>query len=95
MVNLRALRNPFGVHPTAVSNTAIAVGLAGLLGCVVLAAWSLFARSRRGTAVERQQIKWLAYSGCLVAVALLPSTTLSLTPGRRPVSPRARRWPPW
>jgi hypothetical protein len=31
--------------------------------------------------VERQQIKWLAYSGCLVALALLPSTALSLTPG--------------
>src|SRR5713226_2739535 len=45
------------------------------------AVWSLVARSRRGTAVERQQIKWLAYSGCLVALALLPATALSLTPG--------------
>jgi hypothetical protein len=81
VVNLRALRNPFGVHPAAVSNTAIAVGLAGLLGCVVLAVWSLLVRARRGTPVERQQIKWLAYAGCLVAATLVPSTILSLSTG--------------
>jgi hypothetical protein len=81
VVNLRALRNPFGVHPAAVSNTAIAVGLAGSLGCVVLAVWSLLVRARRGTSVERQQIKWLAYAGCLVAATLVPSTILSLSTG--------------
>jgi signal transduction histidine kinase len=81
VVNLRALRNPFGVDPATASNTAIACGLAGLLGCVVLAAWSLFVRARRGTAVERQQIKWLAYAGCLVALTLVPSTILSLSTG--------------
>jgi hypothetical protein len=79
--NLPALRNPLGVAPAAVPFNAAGAGIAGLLGCVVLAAWSLFARSRRGTAVERQQIKWLAYSGCLAALALLPAVALSLTPG--------------
>ncbi len=79
--NLPALRNPFGVAPAAVPFTAAAAGLAGLVGCAVLAAWSLFARARRGTPVERQQIKWLAYSGCLVALILVPSVSLSLTPG--------------
>ena len=81
VVNLRALRNPFAVHPAAVSDTAIAVGLAGLLGCVVVAVWSLLVRARRGTSVERQQIKWLAYAGCLVAATLVPSTILSLSTG--------------
>jgi hypothetical protein len=81
VVNLRALRTPFGVHPAAVPDTAIAVGLAGLLGCVVLAVWSLLVRARRGTSVERQQIKWLAYAGCLVAATLVPSTILSLSTG--------------
>ena len=52
-----------------------------LSGCAVLAAWSLVVRSRRGRATERQQIKWLACSGCLLALALVPSTALSLTPG--------------
>ena len=73
--NLPALRNPFGVAPAAVPFTASAAGLAGLVGCAVLAAWSLFARARRGTPVERQQIKWLAYSGCLVALILVPSVS--------------------
>ena len=81
VVNLRALRNPFGVHPAAVTDTVIAVGLAGLLGCVVLAVWSLLVRARRGTSVERQQIKWLACAGCLVAATLVPSTILSLSTG--------------
>ena len=48
-----------------------------MLGCVVLAAWSLFSRSRRGSPVERLQIKWLAYSGCLVALTLVASVILS------------------
>jgi hypothetical protein len=81
VANLRALRNPFGVQPAAVTDTAIAVGLAGLLGCVVVAVWSLLVRARRGTPVERQQIKWLAYAGCLVAATLVPSTILSLSTG--------------
>jgi hypothetical protein len=55
--------------------------MTGLLCCVVLAAWSLVLRSRRGADVIRQQIKWLAYAGCLVAVALVPAVALSLTPG--------------
>jgi hypothetical protein len=81
VVNLRALRTPFGIPPAAVPDTAIAVGLAGLLGCVVLAVWSLLVRARRGTSAERQQIKWLAYAGCLVAATLVPSAILSLSTG--------------
>ena len=79
--NLPGLSNPFGVAPAAVPFDATVTGLGGLLCCVVLAVWSLVARGRRGTATQRQQIKWLAWSGCLVAVALVPAVTLSLTPG--------------
>ena len=79
--NLPALRNPFGVAPVPVSSGVIITSLAGLLGCAVLAVCSLFGRARRGTSVERQQIKWLAYSGGLVALTLVPSVILSLTPG--------------
>ena len=79
--DLPGLRNPLGVTPAAAPFGAVVAGLAGLLGCAVLAAWSLAVRSRRGTAVQRHQIKWLAYSGCLVALALAPAAALSLTPG--------------
>ena len=81
VANLTALRNPLGVHPAAVPDTAIAAGLAGLLGCAVLAVWSLLVRARRGTSAERQQIKWLACAGCLVAATLAPSTILSQSTG--------------
>ena len=81
VANLTALRNPLGVHPAAVPDTAIAAGLAGLLGCAVLAVRSLLVRARRGTSAERQQIKWLACAGCLVAATLAPSTILSQSTG--------------
>ncbi len=79
--DLPGLRNPFGVAPAAVPLGAAGAGLAGLVCCAVLAAWSLVVRSRRGTEVTRQQIKWLAWSGCLGAAALVPAAALSLTPG--------------
>ena len=79
--NLPGLRNPFGVAPSWVPFDAAVAGLAGLVGCAVLAAWSLYSRARRGPAVERQQIRWLAYSGCLVALVLVPAVSLSLTAG--------------
>jgi len=82
--DLPALSNPFGVTPAAVPLAAIVAGLAGLLGCAALSAWSLVVRSRRGTATERHQIKWLAYSGSLLALALVPAVPLSLTPGTPP-----------
>jgi hypothetical protein len=77
VASLPVVRNPFGVSPAWVPLAAIGPGLIGLLGCVVLAAWSLFSRSRHGPSVERLQIKWLAYSGCLVALALVSSTIVS------------------
>ena len=77
VASLPVVRNPFGVSPAWVPLTAIGPGLIGLLGCVVLAAWSLFSRSRHGSSVERLQIKWLAYSGCLVALTLVLSTIVS------------------
>jgi len=77
VASLPVVRNPFGVSPAWVPLAAIGPGLIGLLGCVVLAAWSLFSRSRNGPSVERLQIKWLAYSGCLVALALVSSTIVS------------------
>jgi signal transduction histidine kinase len=79
--NLPQLRNPFGITPAAVPFAVAIAGLAGMIGCAALAVWSLVTRARHGPAVERQQIKWLAYSGCLVAPALVPAVSLALTKG--------------
>ena len=79
--DLPGLRNPFGLAPAAVPLGIAGIGLAGLVGCVVAAAWSLVLRSRRGTDVTRRQIRWLAWSGALMALALVPAVALALTPG--------------
>jgi signal transduction histidine kinase len=79
--NLPGLRNPFGIASAHAAYALTVTGLAGMVGCAVLAAWSLVTRARTGSAVERQQVKWLACSGCLVAAALVPATSLSLYPG--------------
>ena len=70
--NLPGLRNPLGVTPAAVPFDAVMAGLAGLLGCVVLAAWSLAVRSRRGSAVQRHQI------GVYAGLVLLATRVLGL-----------------
>lgn len=63
--NLPVLDNPFGVAPAAVPFDVPVAGLTGLLGCAVLAAWSLAVRSRRARAIERQQINgWPAPGAC-------------------------------
>lgn len=79
--NLPGLRNPFGITPVAVPHALTVAGLAGMLSCAALAAWSLVNRARHGQAVERQQIKWLAWSGCLIMPTLVPAVCLSLTTG--------------
>ena len=58
--------------PAAVPFDAVMAGLAGLLGCVVLAAWSLAVRSRRGSAVQRHQI------GVYAGLVLLATRVLGL-----------------
>ena len=54
--NLPGLRNPLGMIPAAVPFDAVMAGLTGLLGCAVLAAWSLAVRAggHRGTAAPDQ-----------------------------------------
>ena len=79
--NLPGLRNPFAIASAPAADALTATGLAGMVCCGILAAWSLVSRARTGPAVERQQVKWLAYSGCLVAAALVPAVSLSLNPG--------------
>ena len=58
-------------------------GVAGMLwpllaGLFVLAAISLILRFRRSTGVERQQMKWFAFAGGLVATYLVISIALEL-----------------
>ncbi len=65
--NPLALPAPFA-GPLAVVGAACAVIV---LAAPVAGAWSLVVRFRRGTGVERQQLRWLAEGAALAAVALL------------------------
>jgi len=55
--------NPYGIDSIAVD----VVGLGSILvpATIIAAVASLVVRFRRAQGVERQQIKWLAYAGCL------------------------------
>lgn len=68
------LRNPLGVDGLADVLEGIGwLGIAvGILGSVV----SLVLRFRRATGAEREQLKWLAYAGAIVAVSIGASVAL-------------------
>jgi hypothetical protein len=69
LVDFPQIANPYGVNGPVVG----IVGVAGSIvaaGCMVASAVSLIVRLRRAGSVERQQIKWLAYGGAVVVVAI-------------------------
>jgi len=71
----RSIPNPFALHgPLAGIIAALApLGDSASIPIVLLGPLSLFVRYRRSNAVEREQIKWLAYSGTLSLGLLVAS----------------------
>jgi hypothetical protein len=71
------LDNPFAVLPPSAVGALAAIGIASILPVMGGASWSLVLRFRRAAGVEREQIKWLAFSavplvGAGFASAILP-----------------------
>jgi signal transduction histidine kinase len=67
-----AIANPLGfagLDPTFV--VAYRLSVIGVVAAALLAAAALGVRLRRATGDERQQIKWIAYAGVLLAIAFL------------------------
>ena len=60
------IANPYGVDGPVVGMVGVAGSIVAA-GAMVASAVSLIVRLRRATGVERQQIKWLAYGGAVVA----------------------------
>src|SRR3954449_8876811 len=69
------LDNPLGVEG-GIADLLQGVGWLGVLVGIVASAISLVLRFRRATGDEREQLKWLAYAGALVAVTLVTSLAL-------------------
>ena len=74
--------NPFGIEGSEpLLEVAAIAGLGLLLICLFGAVASLVARFRRSRGTERLQLKWLAYSGGLVAACLLGALPLEAAAG--------------
>jgi signal transduction histidine kinase len=69
LVEYPGIVNPYGIDNLAVE----VVGLLAILvpAAVIASVASLVVRFRRAQGVERQQIKWLAYAGCLAVSTFL------------------------
>lgn len=73
--NFGSVANPYGVDSRALQ---LASDLAAplMFGCIVASVGSVIARTRRASPVERQQLKWLAYAGCVVVATLITAGAL-------------------
>jgi hypothetical protein len=78
----RSFENPFGVSALDPVLGAIgAVAVIALVISVVGAIASLLVRFRRGSEVERQQVKWLLYAGALPPLAWVAGLSLEAVLG--------------
>jgi len=80
------IENPLGIDALpglfdALQNAAPAALALAIFGSIA----SLFVRFRRARDVERQQLKWLSYTGALVGVALAVAITIETIVGDRAV----------
>jgi len=66
---LGSIRNPLGIGGFTGGFKAVVYPMASLL--FVASALSVFVRLRRATGVERQQIKWFAYTAGVTAIAIV------------------------
>jgi signal transduction histidine kinase len=75
---------PYAVVPDAVAETVHALALLGMIVTLVLAMVALVIRYRRATGVVRLQLKWIAYAGVLIPIAILAGTVEGVVLDRDP-----------
>ncbi len=74
------LLNPVGIPGAEAILSGVEVaGLIGLVGALFASITSLFVRFRAAATEERQQLKWIAYAGPLVALCVAGSFAIELT----------------
>jgi hypothetical protein len=68
--------NPFTPLPSALVDPLGSIGILTMIPVMGSASWSLVLRFHRSTGIEREQIKWLAFSAAPMAAAGLASAVL-------------------
>lgn len=71
--NFTAIQNPAGYGPVIDPKLQAAV-LAPFSLVIAASAFSLVLRFRRSAGILRQQLKWIAYIGVILAIAILPAS---------------------
>jgi signal transduction histidine kinase len=72
---------PFDVLPLGVSDSLLGLGLLGMIITFFLALVALITRFRGAVEPERSQIKWIAYAGALIPLAIVLGTLEAGNPG--------------
>jgi hypothetical protein len=81
------VENPLGLEAApAVPDLLADLGAAALAVAIAVSIASVAARFRRSHGVEREQLKWLAYSGVVVGIALAAALVIEIVAGERAVN---------
>jgi signal transduction histidine kinase len=75
---------PHAVLPDAVAGAVHGLGLLGMIATLVLAMVALVSRFRDARGVLRLQLKWIAYAGALIPIAILAGTVEGVVLDRDP-----------
>ncbi|MGH2985864.1 MAG: hypothetical protein ACRDLO_04145, partial [Solirubrobacterales bacterium] len=75
---------PYAVIPDEIAAPLHNLGLLGMIATIVLAAVALVSRFRGADGVLRLQLKWIAYAGTLVPIAIIAGTVDGVVLGNDP-----------
>ena len=65
---------PYDAVSPAIAGTMQGLGLLGMIATLILAGAALVTRFRRAEGLQRRQLKWIAYAGALIPVAIVVGT---------------------
>jgi hypothetical protein len=79
--NFPGTQNPVGFERAdAVLEVLLTVGTGSALAALLLAVASTIRRIRRSSGIERQQLKWVVYTGAVSAVTLIITLPITVSP---------------
>ena len=75
LADFSSINNPAALSFIPAVDSPLQAAVFGLFGLLVIAsASSLVVRFRRSGGIERQQLRWIAYAGAVLALTILPSS---------------------